>query len=146
MLGDTQLAAFHDWLAQVGQSYNSWAAYPTEKETLLEAMHSVPNVFMLSGDRHETLEKESNATVTKEFQVTETDEEGKQVIVVQQQEVPRERVVKYAAERNHKWSTFEVDTRDQDKPTLRLELMINGKPSFHSNLLRRQLALLYLVV
>ncbi|ESK85963.1 alkaline phosphatase family protein [Moniliophthora roreri MCA 2997] len=181
MLGDTQLAAFHDWLAQVNHTatfkfvvssvpftslwthdaqIDSWAAYPTEKETLLEAMHSVPNVFILSGDRHEfasiefnggphsimefstsplsmfyipfirTLEKESNATVTKEFQVTEADEEGKQVIVTQYQEVPRERVVKYVAEGNHKWSTFEVDTRDQDQPTLRLELMVNGKSSF----------------
>ncbi|KAK7049214.1 hypothetical protein VNI00_005815 [Paramarasmius palmivorus] len=183
MLGDTQLAALHDWLAQVNHTatfkfvvssvpftslwthdaqIDSWAAYPTEKETLLSAMYSVPNVFILSGDRHEfasiefngngthsvmefstsplsmfyipfvrTLTKESNATVTKEFQITQQDENGNQTIVTHTQEIPRERVIKYVPEGNYKWSTFEVDTRDHDKPTLRVELMVNGKPAYN---------------
>jgi alkaline phosphatase D len=32
---------------------DSWAGFTKEKETLLNALQSVPNVVMLSGDRHE---------------------------------------------------------------------------------------------
>ncbi len=32
---------------------DSWAAYATEKASLLSALHTVPNVYLLSGDRHE---------------------------------------------------------------------------------------------
>ena len=32
---------------------DSWAGFPAEKEALLAALHSVPNVILLSGDRHE---------------------------------------------------------------------------------------------
>jgi alkaline phosphatase D len=32
---------------------DSWAAYPYEKASLLSALHTVPNVYLLSGDRHE---------------------------------------------------------------------------------------------
>ncbi|TFK42850.1 PhoD-like phosphatase-domain-containing protein [Crucibulum laeve] len=74
MLGDTQLAALHDWLGRVNgtstfkfiissvpftslwghdAAIDSWAGFPTEKQALLTAFHSVPNVIVLSGDRHE---------------------------------------------------------------------------------------------
>lgn len=32
---------------------DSWAAYASEKASLLSAIHTVPNVYFLSGDRHE---------------------------------------------------------------------------------------------
>ena len=32
---------------------DSWAAYDSEKAALLSALHTVPNVYLLSGDRHE---------------------------------------------------------------------------------------------
>jgi alkaline phosphatase D len=32
---------------------DSWAGYASEKASLLSALHTVPNVFLLSGDRHE---------------------------------------------------------------------------------------------
>jgi alkaline phosphatase D len=32
---------------------DSWAGFLRERQQLLEAFHSVPNVFVLSGDRHE---------------------------------------------------------------------------------------------
>jgi alkaline phosphatase D len=32
---------------------DSWAAYASEKASLLSALHTVPNVYLLSGDRHE---------------------------------------------------------------------------------------------
>jgi alkaline phosphatase D len=74
MLGDQQLAAFYDWLGKVNTTAtfkfvvssvpftslwghdaqtDAWPGYADEKVALLEAMHSVPNVIILSGDRHE---------------------------------------------------------------------------------------------
>ena len=32
---------------------DSWAAYPAEKATILDAIATVPNAIILSGDRHE---------------------------------------------------------------------------------------------
>lgn len=74
MLGDEQLQALLGWLSRVNGTSNfkfiatsvpftslwghdakvdSWAGFPEEKATLLEAFYSVPNVIVLSGDRHE---------------------------------------------------------------------------------------------
>ncbi|PIL30470.1 hypothetical protein GSI_07169 [Ganoderma sinense ZZ0214-1] len=74
MLGDKQLAALHNWLGKVNNTAvfkfvvtsvpftslwthdaltDSWAGFPVEKDALLRAFHSVPNVILLSGDRHE---------------------------------------------------------------------------------------------
>jgi alkaline phosphatase D len=33
--------------------FDSWAGYASEKASLLSALHTVPNVYLLSGDRHE---------------------------------------------------------------------------------------------
>ena len=39
---------------------DSWAGYAAEKASLLSALHTVPNVYLLSGDRHEFAEIEFN--------------------------------------------------------------------------------------
>ncbi|KAI0350094.1 hypothetical protein OH77DRAFT_1431373 [Trametes cingulata] len=74
MLGDKQLTALYDWLGRVNNTAvfkfvvssvpftalwtyealeDTWAAFPYEKSALLSAFQSVPNVIVLSGDRHE---------------------------------------------------------------------------------------------
>ncbi|GBE82560.1 hypothetical protein SCP_0409440 [Sparassis crispa] len=74
MLGDRQLAALYDWLGKVNNTAtfkfivtsvpftslwghdaatDSWAGFAYEKTALLSALHSVRNVILLSGDRHE---------------------------------------------------------------------------------------------
>lgn len=74
MLGDVQLASLHNWLSRVNATSifkfvissvpftslwghdaqtDSWAGFPEEKQELLKVFHSVPNVILLSGDRHE---------------------------------------------------------------------------------------------
>lgn len=76
MLGPTQLAALHAWLHRVNTTHpapfkfiissvpftslwthdaqiDAWAGYAEEKAALLAAFHSVPNVVVISGDRHE---------------------------------------------------------------------------------------------
>ncbi|KAG6845031.1 hypothetical protein H0H87_001368 [Tephrocybe sp. NHM501043] len=74
MLGETQLAFLYEWLSRVNGTstfifvvtsvpftslwghdaqFDSWAGFPEEKQALLTAFHSIPNVILLSGDRHE---------------------------------------------------------------------------------------------
>ncbi|KAH6918856.1 alkaline phosphatase [Coprinopsis sp. MPI-PUGE-AT-0042] len=74
MLGQDQYEAFYNWLSRVNQTStfkfvvssvpftslwqgdaqkDSWAGFANEKAQILEAMQTVPNVFVLSGDRHE---------------------------------------------------------------------------------------------
>lgn len=112
---------------------DSWAAFPAEKAALLEALHSVPNVVILSGDRHEFASIEFNTphlhTVreystsplsmfdipfvrTLRMQSEETVPrnhtemvmtEEGPVYVTETVQVPKERVVKYMARGNVKW-------------------------------------------
>ncbi|KAJ8078418.1 hypothetical protein PM082_012700 [Marasmius tenuissimus] len=182
MLGETQLNVLQDWLARVNHTatykflvssvpftslwrgdaqLDSWAAYDVEKQSLLQILHSVPNVIILSGDRHEfaavqfvgdgpypvtefstsplnmfyipfirTLSPASDATISKEFVSIAEDAEGNLITAKEVEEIPRERVIKYVAEGNHKWSTFDVDTTDREHPKLRVELMVDGKSAY----------------
>ena len=50
---------------------DSWAAYPTEKAAILDAIATVPNVIILSGDRHEFAMVEFNHFSSTGYQVLE---------------------------------------------------------------------------
>jgi alkaline phosphatase D len=92
MLGDEQLAALYDWLGRVNSTAtfkfvvtsvpftslwthdaqtDSWAGYAVEKAALLSALHSVPNVIVLSGDRHEFAAVQFNALHEASYPVFE---------------------------------------------------------------------------
>ncbi|THH31384.1 hypothetical protein EUX98_g2819 [Antrodiella citrinella] len=92
MLGDKQLAALYDWLGKVNGTttfkfivssvpftslwqmdaqVDSWAAYAHEKAALLSVLHTVPNVVVLSGDRHEFAAIEFNGETEREHRVLE---------------------------------------------------------------------------
>ncbi|KDR81363.1 hypothetical protein GALMADRAFT_239216 [Galerina marginata CBS 339.88] len=176
MLGDVQLTALYNWLHKVNETcsfkfivssvpftslwthdaqIDSWAAFPEEKAALLKAFHSVPNVVIISGDRHEfaaiefaspdpalhtvreistsplsmfyipfihTLQPQSEAFFIRNV----TDAENATAT-----QVPLEKVISYIPHGNSKWSSFEIDTRDINKPMLRLETVIDGKPVYH---------------
>lgn len=51
--------------------FDSWAGYPAEKAALLQAFHSVPNVIVISGDRHEFAAIEFNSANAGHHQVHE---------------------------------------------------------------------------
>jgi len=144
---------------------DSWAGFASEKAGLLDALHSVPNVIVLSGDRHEfaaiefnservdahqilefstsplsmfyvplirTLRMQSEATVTRMKETVTDAVEGGQIVQVAE-EIPQERVLKYLPIGNYKWSAIEVDTRNPEKPTLHLEVMIDGKSAYKTS-------------
>lgn len=171
MLGEDQLAALYKWLSEVNNTatfkfvvtsvpftslwqhdarWDSWAAYPSEKATLLSAMHSVPNVVLLSGDRHEfaaikfTGERaghdilEISTSPLSMFSVPfirtlrlQSDESVLRIREGQPpEEVPQEQVLEYLPVGNYKWSSIEVDTRDPEHPVAHLEVVIDGSPAY----------------
>ena len=115
---------------------DSWAGYASEKASLLSALHTVPNVYLLSGDRHEFAEIEFNPAsghIVREFSTSPlsmfyvplirtlkaaseavvprtrlriVDEESPPEEVVE--EVPMERVVKYLPIGNYKWCVVRI--------------------------------------
>ncbi|TFY65852.1 hypothetical protein EVG20_g5244 [Dentipellis fragilis] len=183
MLGQQQLRALFTWLQQVNTTTtfkfivssvpftslwmhdattDSWAGYPHEKTALLDALHTVPNVVVLSGDRHEfaaiqfnsaneaghgvlefstspmnmfyiplvrTLRMESDNMVLR--QKTPTDEASPESSEAGPEYIPKEKVLKYLPLGNSKWSTIEVDTTNPDEPTLKLQVMIDGKIAYN---------------
>ncbi|KAI0637350.1 PhoD-like phosphatase-domain-containing protein [Trametes polyzona] len=194
MLGDKQLTALYNWLGKVNNTavfkfvvssvpftalwtyegvIDTWAAFPSEKSALLSAFQSVPNLIVLSGDRHEfaaiefesgdaghnvleistspmsmfyvpfirTLKPRSEEVVNKTREEVVVLEDGTQEVVKYVEEVPREKVIRYIAEGNYKWATLEVDTRDYNHPVVRVEIMIDGKPAYHLEVLGKPVKL-----
>ncbi|KAI0075810.1 hypothetical protein K474DRAFT_1355853 [Panus rudis PR-1116 ss-1] len=174
MLGDKQLAALYEWLGKVNNTatfkfiatsvpftslwqhdaqVDSWAAYESEKMALLTALHSVPNVILLSGDRHEfaAIEFNSEGPGHKVVEIStsplsmfyipfvrtlrpQSENTVQHVKVVDDKEVveelPQEKVIKYIATGNYKWSSIEVDTRDLEHPVVHVEVMIDGSSAY----------------
>lgn len=116
--------------------YDTWAGFEHEKASLLGAFHTVPNVILLSGDRHEfaaieftsadtdaypvyevstspmsmfyvplvrTLRMRSEAVVSRRKEMSRVGENGTVEVEVVEEEVPKERVLKYIAQGNYKW-------------------------------------------
>ncbi|KAF7338542.1 Alkaline phosphatase D [Mycena venus] len=142
MLGETQLAALHSWLAHANNTASFkrtlGGGFPAEKAALLEALHSVPNLIIISGDRHEFASIEFNSehlhTVreystsplsmfdipfvrTLRMQSEETVAQNHSEMVVTEEgpvyvtetvQVPKERVVKYMARGNVKWQVMRI--------------------------------------
>ncbi len=113
----------------------TWAGFPVEKASLLSALHTVPNVILLSGDRHEfaaiefeagdwghnvleistspmsmfyvpffrTLLPRSEEIVNKTREEVIVNEDGSKEVIQYVVEVPKEKVIRYIAEGNHKW-------------------------------------------
>ncbi|KAG8837073.1 hypothetical protein FRB91_007085 [Serendipita sp. 411] len=178
MLGERQLHALHTWLARVnttttfkfiissvpmtslwhgydGQS-DSWAAYRIERDSLLDVLQYVPNVFVLSGDRHEfafvehrgkipeisvspismfalnsmTLHSKSIRTIEKTYLDTIYDVNGASLEVTVTESIPEERAIHYIPSGNYKFASLEVDTRNWKRPTLKLEAIIGGKTAY----------------
>ncbi|KAH9063672.1 PhoD-like phosphatase-domain-containing protein [Lactarius deliciosus] len=172
MLGDAQLSALYEWLGKVNQTAtfkfivtsvpftSLWTHDAQTDSQLLSALHTVPNVFLLSGDRHEFAAIEFNpvnegAHVVREFSTSplsmfyvplvrtlrvasEAVVRRTRLRIVDEEnppeevveEVPAERVFKYLPIGNYKWSTFEIDTRNPEHPKLNLEVVIDGKVAY----------------
>ncbi|KAL4246501.1 hypothetical protein ABKN59_008654 [Abortiporus biennis] len=184
MLGEEQLTALHHWLGEVNSTatfkfivssvpftdlwqyealVDCWPAYPAEKAALLSAMHSVPNVIILSGDRHEfaAIEYMSEGLGNKVLEISTSPLSMFYVPLIRTLnmqseatvrhrvsrdsnetiEVPQERVLKYIPVGNHKWSSLEVDTRNRSSPTIHLETVADGEVVYRLSIAGQPVAL-----
>jgi alkaline phosphatase D len=175
LLGSEQLSALYNWLHKVNEtctfkfvvssapftslwthdSTDSWSGFPTERAALLAAFHTVPNVIILSGDRHGFAAIQFNPSDPKLHSIREFSTSPFRRLYIpfirtmrpqseesfiktstngSSEEVPYERVLAYLPNGNSKWSTFEIDTTDSENPLLHVETVIDGKPAHHFEL------------
>ncbi|QRV85899.1 hypothetical protein RhiJN_13917 [Ceratobasidium sp. AG-Ba] len=179
MLGEAQLAALHAWVADVNRTatwkfvvssvpltamwggydgkVDLWSGYPQERETVLNLLGSIPNVVVLTGDRHEfaavefpngkypvrefstsplsqfyvpfihTLDPKNAKTLSVPRQKVTVAETGEEVVEEYIEEIEEEKLLKYVPKGNHKWTTIEVDSTDTQAPKLKVELFVDGK-------------------
>ncbi|KAF7777441.1 hypothetical protein Agabi119p4_3513 [Agaricus bisporus var. burnettii] len=180
MLGEGQLTALLSWLSQVNHTaafkfvvssvpfttlwlhdaqVDSWAGFPNERRLLLDAFHTVPNVIILSGDRHEFAAIAFNGDTPESHTVYEfstsplsmfylplirtlapksQDNVTRARMEVHGSEIreyievlPKEEVLKYLPIGNIKWSDIRVDTRNESQPLMYLNTFIDGRPSYN---------------
>lgn len=126
---------------------DSWAAYLAERDELIDVMQYVPNVIVLSGDRHEAavtgLRSLSSPDVDR-YPILELSTSPLNMFYVPvrtlYQEngrgaVGQEKLLKYFPNGNHKWMDIEVDVRKVSDPKLVFRLWIDGKMAWKAKYL-----------
>ncbi|GAA5902665.1 hypothetical protein JCM8208_007035 [Rhodotorula glutinis] len=162
MLGDRQREAFLDWAAKVNQTVtwkfivssvpvmslwshgeDTWASFLTERDAILDVLEHVPNVIVLSGDRHEFAAASLRTTVT-EFSTSPFNMFYLPVRTLSQKHsrgaTGEDTLLQYLPDGNTKVTTFEVDTRVLNKPVVRVRVWIDGAEAWHVDVLGQPIA------
>ncbi|UZJ54319.1 hypothetical protein CBS101457_003639 [Exobasidium rhododendri] len=117
---------------------DSWAAYTHEREDLLSVMQYIPNIIVLSGDRHEFASVSLAPQGTREgyHPITEFSTSPMNMFYLPIRTLSQdhglgatgqEKLLKYLPDGNVKWSEFEVDTRDAQNPFVKVRVIIDEK-------------------
>lgn len=121
---------------------DSWAAYNTERLEIAEVLRYVPNVIVLSGDRHEFAAVSVLDTIT-EFSTSPLSMFYLPVRTLSQEhgdgKMGVDKLLKYLPDGNYKWSEFEVDARDPYKPVVRVSVQIDGKEEWRTTYVGKSL-------
>ncbi|ORY79287.1 PhoD-like phosphatase-domain-containing protein [Leucosporidium creatinivorum] len=148
MLGERQKEVFFKWAAEVNNTVtwkfvvssvplmtlwshgsDTWAGFTTERDAILDVLEYVPNVIVLSGDRHEFAAASIRTTVT-EFSTSPLSMFYLPIRTVSQNHgrgaTGEDVLLKYLPDGNSKFSTFEVDTRTANEPVVRVKVWIDG--------------------
>ena len=109
--------------------YDGWSFYVDERKQLLDVLEHVPNVILLSGDRHEF------AAVSFRDSVVEFSTSPLSMFYIPIRTLAQEHsmdppgsetLLKYLPDGNHKWTEFEVDTRDPKNPAVHVRVYVDG--------------------
>ncbi|KAJ1033965.1 hypothetical protein NDA16_000173 [Ustilago loliicola] len=121
---------------------DSWAAYNTERLEIAEVLRYVPNVIVLSGDRHEFAAVSVHDTIT-EFSTSPLSMFYLPVRTLSQDhgdgKTGVDKLLKYLPDGNYKWTEFEVDARDPYKPVVRVSVQIDGKEAWKTTYVGKSL-------
>lgn len=163
ILGEEQRDALFSWLAQVNHTAtfkfiassvpftslwggpldldgrtDGWAFYQEERKQLLDMLQYVPNVILLSGDRHE-FASVSFRDALLEFSTSPLSMFYIPIRTLAQEhsiDPPgEETLLKYIPDGNHKWTEFEVDTRDPEQPLVLVRVYVDGKEAWNLRVL-----------
>ena len=119
---------------------DGWSAYPEERHALLDVLQYVPNVIILSGDRHEF------ASVSFRDSVVEFSTSPLSMFYIPIRTLAQEHsidppgqelLLKYLPDGNHKWTEFEVDTRSPSEPAVYATVMVDGKEAWRLTVMGR---------
>ena len=159
MLGQQQRDALLDWLHKVNQTAtfkfiassvpftslwggpldldgrtDGWSYFPHERRMLLDVLQYVPNVIILSGDRHEFASVSFRDSVL-EFSTSPLSMFYIPIRTLSQEhsiDPPGEEVLlKYLPDGNYKWTELEVDTRDPQRPLVKVSVQVDGQPAWN---------------
>ncbi|GAC93284.1 alkaline phosphatase [Pseudozyma hubeiensis SY62] len=112
---------------------DSWAAYNTERLEIAQVLRYVPNVIVLSGDRHEFAAVSVLDTIT-EFSTSPLSMFYLPVRTLSQDhgdgKTGVDKLLKYLPDGNYKWTEFEVDARDPYKPMVKVSVQIDGEEAW----------------
>lgn len=119
---------------------DTWAAYLAEREELLEILQYIPNVIILSGDRHEfaMVGMRALSSPNKDrYPITEISTSPLNMFYVPlvrtlsadngRGPTGQEKIYRYEYKGNHKWSSLEVDTRKPTEPLIVVRLWVEGE-------------------
>ncbi|WFD26815.1 alkaline phosphatase [Malassezia nana] len=158
MLGEVQREALLHWLSDVNYTAtfkflvssvpftslwggpldldgrtDGWSFYKEERQMLLDVIQYVPNVIILSGDRHEF------ASVSFRDKVIEFSTSPLSMFYIPIRTLAQEHsidppgeevLLKYLPDGHHKWTELEVDTRDPKQPVLKVSVQVDGKEAW----------------
>ncbi|OAV88694.1 hypothetical protein PTTG_07799 [Puccinia triticina 1-1 BBBD Race 1] len=120
------------WLGPDG-GVDTWAGFLTERSELMDVMQFVPNLIVLSGDRHEFAAASIRETVV-EFSTSPLNQFWLPVRTLSQEnglgKTGEDKLLKYIPNGIHKFSTLNVDCRDPKKPVVNFQLYIDDELSW----------------
>ncbi|GAA5859315.1 hypothetical protein JCM8547_001980 [Rhodosporidiobolus lusitaniae] len=149
MLGEKQTEAFFDWAARVNNTVtwkfvissvplmtlwshgeDTWSAFVTERDKVLDVLQYVPNVIVLSGDRHEFASAAIRTSIT-EFSTSPFNMFYLPIRTLSQKHgrgaTGEDILLNYLPDGNTKFTTFTVDTRNASAPVVNVNVYIDGE-------------------
>jgi len=120
------------WLGPDG-GVDTWAGFLTERSQLMDSMQYVPNLIVLSGDRHEFAAANIRDSVI-EFSTSPLNQFWLPIRTLSQDnglgKTGEDKLLRYIPNGMHKFSTLNVDCRDPKKPVVNFQLFIDEKISW----------------
>lgn len=162
MLGEKQRQAFFEWVDKVNSTVtfkfivssvpfmtlwgkfgsDTFAGFVHERDILLDVLEWVPNVIVLSGDRHEFAAASLRDSIL-EFSTSPLSQFYVPLRTLSQSNgrgaTGEDKLLKYLPDGNSKFSTFEVDTRTPDLPVVRVKVVIDGEEAWRMNIVGKPL-------
>lgn len=106
----------------------------------MDLMEYVPNIIVLSGDRHEFAAALIRGRVL-DFSISPLNQFTLPIRTLSQNTglgaTGEDRLLKYIPDGSRKFATFEVDTRTANRPTVQMKLYVDGKEAWKLDVIGR---------